>query len=80
MARFSKSTPLEPTLVNEYEPRMNRLLPHEERRTRHGFGMLGFPVDKEKSGRLGQMRKREVVQSLETNQLGKQPTGSLYTV
>lgn len=32
---------------------MKRLLPHEERRMRHGFGMLGFPVGKEKGGRLG---------------------------
>lgn len=59
---------------------MKRLLPHEERRTRHGFGMSGFPVDKEKSGRLGQMRKGEVVQSHESNQLDKQPIDSLYII
>lgn len=45
MASLSKSPPLDPTLVKEYEPLMYGLLPHDERRMRRGFGMSGFPVD-----------------------------------
>lgn len=60
---------------------MKRLLPHDERRTRHGFGMLGFPLGKEKGGRLGHDESGGgggVVQSVTASQLGRQPTGSLY--
>lgn len=45
---------------------MKGLLPHEERRTRHGLGMLGFPVDRWME--RGTKRKSLPTEEGETNQ------------